>query len=672
MTDPRNVNDKAFITSSIRQLIQFLTEHNYPEMISPKILSRPSNRDFANISMFIFRTFDPNLQFNGKFEDDLVALFKLMGYPCNISKSNIAAAGTPHAWPSLLAALVWLIELKMYDEASRIGEIPEEDDSNDRDEERNAEREFHRYLRAAYPAFIIGDDKKVEDLEMNLVGKFDDKHQLLEDEIRSYEQRLLGVNREIENIELKRAQLPVLEQQLSDYQRDMDKFERLVNELQKHKEQLQSKCYTRETELEKLVLSIGTLNGEIQTLKDKIATQELSPEDVKRMQAEHQQLQQSLEAASEQRQANQRKVWELEMALRDRVQALDDCARQYNSIAEDLKLVPSTARNARGKHLAIEVDVRAKKRDDLLRTDVHKDILPTLQALKMELSANTSSLKSELQTEQEGNDEVEGGMAELEESLRLSESKLKRMEDALKREKEALDCALQSHMEEKESLEGQLDTIRDTSLEEGRYSNIARKIEKLKAERELHAQSHVDQKVELMNAIMDIVTACASHRETVQQGLSDVKDKFSYSLERLLHSQAAPQIPMASNMPPTAPSVSTRNNAFTTSMPVGASQFREGVPLNAFRGRSPSFVAAPVSGSRLGGSASRVRVNQENYPDNEAEVNTSWASEKDDADNRYEVPINFRDVHFVVGLISCNGCRACTPTMWNIASCPWI
>ena len=32
-------------------------------------------------------------------------------YPFNISKSHLQAVGSPHAWPSLLAGLVWIVEL---------------------------------------------------------------------------------------------------------------------------------------------------------------------------------------------------------------------------------------------------------------------------------------------------------------------------------------------------------------------------------------------------------------------------------------------------------------------------------------------------------------------------------------------------------------------------------
>ena len=77
----------------------------------------------------------------------------------------------------------------------------------------------------------------------------------------------------------------------------------------------------------------------------------------------------------------ERRVWETEMTLRDLVQALEDSARAYNSVAEDIKIVPNTAKYAKGRNLAIKVDIRAKKRDEMLKSDIRGDILPVLQVL---------------------------------------------------------------------------------------------------------------------------------------------------------------------------------------------------------------------------------------------------------------------------------------------------
>jgi len=59
---------------------------------------------------------DPHIKIVGKMEDEVPAFFKRMRYPFAISKSALFAVGSPHTWPGLLAALVWLTDLLYYTE----------------------------------------------------------------------------------------------------------------------------------------------------------------------------------------------------------------------------------------------------------------------------------------------------------------------------------------------------------------------------------------------------------------------------------------------------------------------------------------------------------------------------------------------------------------------------
>ena len=79
-----------------------------------KDLSRPSAKDFHNFMTFLLRKVDPsfNTSPKRKFEDDVVVAFKVIGYPFNISKTALVAAGSPHTWPTLLLSITWLIESK--------------------------------------------------------------------------------------------------------------------------------------------------------------------------------------------------------------------------------------------------------------------------------------------------------------------------------------------------------------------------------------------------------------------------------------------------------------------------------------------------------------------------------------------------------------------------------
>ncbi|CAN0549137.1 unnamed protein product, partial [Ectocarpus sp. 8 AP-2014] len=52
--------DKAHLNASLHKLAAYLTDHGYDQPINSKSLTRPSGRDFNNITGFLFRQLDPN------------------------------------------------------------------------------------------------------------------------------------------------------------------------------------------------------------------------------------------------------------------------------------------------------------------------------------------------------------------------------------------------------------------------------------------------------------------------------------------------------------------------------------------------------------------------------------------------------------------------------------
>ena len=108
-------------------------------------------------------------------------------------------------------------------------------------------------------------------------------------------------------------------------------------------------------------------------------------------------------------------------------------------------MVPYTAKHARGRNLSMDVDVRAKKRDGILKTDVRRDILPALQELRTEFVAHSASLRNHCLLEKDTLEDLAAAMGELEERHQLSESKLRRAEESYKREREVLDQAAEVH-----------------------------------------------------------------------------------------------------------------------------------------------------------------------------------------------------------------------------------
>jgi kinetochore protein NDC80 len=191
-SDPRPVNDKAFQHQCIKQLLAFLHESGYEYPLSHKSLSRPSAKDFTNITTFMLRRIDPTFQTGSmKFEDEVALNFKCLGYPYTISKTALVAAGSLHTWPALLAALTWLMEQIQIcgadtttEEEAALLQAGTEEDTTPFDSlqelELKTDKAFFLYLGQAYVAFMRGDGAMTERLESALADRFERDDAVLE------------------------------------------------------------------------------------------------------------------------------------------------------------------------------------------------------------------------------------------------------------------------------------------------------------------------------------------------------------------------------------------------------------------------------------------------------------------------------------------------------------
>jgi kinetochore protein NDC80 len=94
------------------EILDFLSERGYQDVLTPKTLAQPTGKDFQSIFRFIYSIYDPSQRaWNKKLEDDVPVLLKAAGYPFSnaISKSHLQTIGTKHSWPNMLAMLHWFV-----------------------------------------------------------------------------------------------------------------------------------------------------------------------------------------------------------------------------------------------------------------------------------------------------------------------------------------------------------------------------------------------------------------------------------------------------------------------------------------------------------------------------------------------------------------------------------
>ena len=200
-TDPRPLSDKNFQQQNIKKLMKFLMDNGYDHPISHKSLVRPSGKDFTQIVTFLLRHVDPNFQDGTmKIEDEISMNFRAMGYPFTVSKTSLVAAGSPHAWPSLLAALTWLVErVRVLMDTPPDEEEPTKFDSLE-ELESKTDKAFFKYLSASYTAFLRGDEKMTEELEVSLAERFEKDDTIIEEEIEHLTDKNAVIVEQINNL----------------------------------------------------------------------------------------------------------------------------------------------------------------------------------------------------------------------------------------------------------------------------------------------------------------------------------------------------------------------------------------------------------------------------------------------------------------------------------------
>ena len=109
--DPRPIKDKSWQNKKIEGLIEYLTNHGYNSTsLSKQALNPPSMKTFKLITTFLFKEMDNSIELEN-FEEDVISILSKLGYPFKLSKGMLRSAATPHTWPTILAALAWLLEL---------------------------------------------------------------------------------------------------------------------------------------------------------------------------------------------------------------------------------------------------------------------------------------------------------------------------------------------------------------------------------------------------------------------------------------------------------------------------------------------------------------------------------------------------------------------------------
>lgn len=526
--------------------MEFLTEFNYPHQISMRILSAPSMKEFCNIFQFLYKYIKADSQkttaLDSKPADEIPKVFKMLGYPFTISKSNLHSVGSPHAWPIILGALCWLIELIRH--AMGVGQdidghvlFPEDNYGAGEYQEDGPQPEdkyFFGYLEKSYSAFMMGQ-------ELDELGEFDNE---FADNIRSRNAALLEGMEELvkENMSLE-EELNALKNDSSRLQKltdkkttltsDREKFVNYIGDLGRHRKQLEDVNNQLTEELQGLKVEQDAVMQENSMLQHTLNNQELSAGDVERMKHEKKELQKAKEQLEKSRDYFDQQIWEKEMQYAKKHEETEKHIREYNEVARKLKLIPPSAENANGIDFEMHFNPLSQRPDQRAHVDFKGTIKPALLRLKQQISERSRTIQSQVITEEEAFDQISDMVSDKQEEVTALGTRLQALDKDLEWKKEIMSKEYQKSTGNAQSLDERVQQMRGKLLEcQETVEEQEEKFKELKHRTEGSKVAREQEKDEYSDFILKACHMIKEHKTLIQNRIHEVLEQAEEELEQ--------------------------------------------------------------------------------------------------------------------------------------------
>ncbi|CAM6100680.1 unnamed protein product [Calypogeia fissa] len=367
--ETRPIGDRAFQQDCIRSIVNYLIIHGYKNPVSQKVLQMPSSKDAVSIVQFLILQVDQNWEFK-KTEEDVPLFFKRLGYPVQISRSALYAAGSPVSWPSLLAALSWLTNLLMTMEPSQGG-----GQGSPFDTQRS--NLFTEYINTCYHHFLKGEDDECQALDEGYAKNVKEENEKFVGELEKYQAESNEAQERVRKLRSEPSPLAALEAQQSDYKDDIGKFNMVISNFLSHKEAVEKKREEKRQELATKKEEAINMTKENEVLRERIAAQQINAADIDKMLKEKEILQVNLQSVSGRKQELEKTAWDHEINSSKKLRDLETVASQFNESCERLGL--SYKEESQG-HYQIELKLQpwADTPGDMLGGNVKTVIKPAL------------------------------------------------------------------------------------------------------------------------------------------------------------------------------------------------------------------------------------------------------------------------------------------------------
>ncbi|KAG6885070.1 hypothetical protein C0993_006149 [Termitomyces sp. T159_Od127] len=397
LKDTRPLRDRQYQTKMRQDILSYLQGAGFE--ITMASLANITGKDFRAIFDFLVLTLDPShpLGQSARFEDEFVPALKALRYPFahQIDNKWLAAPASMHSWPSLLGVLHWLVEMcKLREDYLNSGhptlqntaDIPEEfEDPFD-----------HRavafdYFDQAYTVWLDLIDDFVEPNQY-LEDRYTRKNESVQADLETFTKKLNQAEAELHKLQSSAAPVSKLQNENDLLTADSEKFQKILQQYEGRKKKLIDTIAYEKAEL-------GTgeqLKQELARLSEVVKEQNLTPEEVIRMNTDHETLSRNLEDLKQKIAETHKVVMTLEVGVTNRAEAAEEALDAYTNLLSSLELFPPLPSPFQDVDLTLELNTAASNPQSLLLgADIRKVIKPTLSGIAETKRSERASYESE-------------------------------------------------------------------------------------------------------------------------------------------------------------------------------------------------------------------------------------------------------------------------------------
>ncbi|KAK1430239.1 hypothetical protein QVD17_12839 [Tagetes erecta] len=397
--------DRSYQSHAVSTINSYLSSSSFP--ISFKLKPLPSNKDIIETLKFVLTRL--HCPIGNKVEDDVFMVLKYLNCPVKMNKSALKAPGTPHSFPSVLAVLHWLVQIAMYTEHL----------VNSTQSHSGSGYSMFSYSLSCYLHFIRGDDDAVDREDEEFMGKLQQEKHVLSETVKVLSENAKDLEAKLEAMRSGPSLKEAKEEEKSLLEKDMNKFNDLIEQLQVHEGNVEKQMEEKEKELRIKVEERSRICEENEELKKQVEEQAINMRDAERMKRELQSVERDIGEAEIERNKWEEKCWDLNAVIGTKFKELEALQTECNQAIRRLKLGNDIQYelNAKGttpaEVLGMDYKLRLEpvldsSRDEVKRSSMENlETLMSLQQLSRDIAAKIDAKRNRMGILQSQIDEME-------------------------------------------------------------------------------------------------------------------------------------------------------------------------------------------------------------------------------------------------------------------------